>query len=780
MSELSSDTNIILKLDLGDKGGVRRIRLNRLWQEDEVSYERLQQLACSFYANDNENNGGNMVMKYEDEDGDTITISSNEELSDAFLQFKNKVPPVLRATATFINNTTNNSTNANTNTNTNTNTNNIAEQPSAILKVMDTFNEALANAIDNFQKRIPKDAPPKDAIDMSTPSVPIVERTLQEEEVCQEEQEAERMAEEVIANLKASTPTIKVVQEEKKKIEDEKLQEKKPTVIASIPSHYDVNFIHGRHTCDGCLVTPIFGIRYHAKNLPDYDLCQLCVKKTRDKHNITFKPIQHDRDVHLQYRWKRRQQRLARQSGHCRSYHQQTKANTNEDDTDFNEAIRQSLLPSKEEHTTVQMDDAKSSMPPKIVTNKESDIATTVKSDISIINEPEIATSVKSEISTTKEPEIATSVESDTSDSVKSEISDKDLYIAFKLISKIEEKGKQEIAASLEPVLVEKEELKIAASFEPVIVEKEELNFFANLDPMIVDHEKLEIAASLEPEILMSDSVDMEELKIAHTSIQSEIVNGQELNLGPDTKSWYEGNVRNEEEYNRTNETSFASDAEGKGDVAVAIGKTLDKCAEEIDAIVSEITKADMMSITSFDESLSKEVVNPRILDSVPSQSQDDIDVTSEAGRTILDSVPDKEENDFPNRTEEDWQVLDDSQQIQDEMIARAAQLLGSALFSSDLIQSTEELTGNPSEDTFLTAGDSVVSTVPSNISSISSDVLHRWDKEFFKLHELGFLDDHRNLDTLERLEEANINAGSTEPVTISQVVNELVSKEFS
>lgn len=35
-------------------------------------------------------------------------------------------------------------------------------------------------------------------------------------------------------------------------------------------------FIHGRHTCDSCLTTPIVGERYHAVNLPDYDLCKAC------------------------------------------------------------------------------------------------------------------------------------------------------------------------------------------------------------------------------------------------------------------------------------------------------------------------------------------------------------------------------------------------------------------------------------------------------------------------------------------------------------------------
>lgn len=35
-------------------------------------------------------------------------------------------------------------------------------------------------------------------------------------------------------------------------------------------------FIHGRHTCDQCLTTPIIGKRFHATNLHDYDLCEAC------------------------------------------------------------------------------------------------------------------------------------------------------------------------------------------------------------------------------------------------------------------------------------------------------------------------------------------------------------------------------------------------------------------------------------------------------------------------------------------------------------------------
>jgi hypothetical protein len=58
-----------------------------------------------------------------------------------------------------------------------------------------------------------------------------------------------------------------------------------------IPQGFDPNFIHGRHTCDCCLMSPIIGLRYHATNLPDYDLCQKCVVKYKGK-NIAFEPVE--------------------------------------------------------------------------------------------------------------------------------------------------------------------------------------------------------------------------------------------------------------------------------------------------------------------------------------------------------------------------------------------------------------------------------------------------------------------------------------------------------
>ena len=56
-------------------------------------------------------------------------------------------------------------------------------------------------------------------------------------------------------------------------------------------SNFDRTFIHGRHTCDGCKASPILGIRYHATNISNFDLCDNCIEKF-DKSGIKFLPEQ--------------------------------------------------------------------------------------------------------------------------------------------------------------------------------------------------------------------------------------------------------------------------------------------------------------------------------------------------------------------------------------------------------------------------------------------------------------------------------------------------------
>merc|ERR1712038_681362 len=115
--------------------------------------------------------------------------------------------------------------------------------------------------------------------------------------------------------------------------------EKKETAsnnIPHVPECFDREFIHGRHTCDSCLTTPIIGIRYNATNLPDYDLCQKCIPNYKGSH-ITFAPSQLERDAQLQPRWKRRTMPTTGSgNGPC--------SLNIAADSDLKEAIRRSLL----------------------------------------------------------------------------------------------------------------------------------------------------------------------------------------------------------------------------------------------------------------------------------------------------------------------------------------------------------------------------------------------------------------------------------------------------
>merc|ERR1711933_420671 len=68
------------------------------------------------------------------------------------------------------------------------------------------------------------------------------------------------------------------------------------------------SFIHMRHTCDRCLETPIIGNRYHATNIPDYDLCERCYS-SYEEDEIQFEVEVLDQDRHLQERWQKLLQR---------------------------------------------------------------------------------------------------------------------------------------------------------------------------------------------------------------------------------------------------------------------------------------------------------------------------------------------------------------------------------------------------------------------------------------------------------------------------------------
>jgi hypothetical protein len=277
---------------------------------------------------------------------------------------------------------------------------------------------------------------------------------------------------------------------------------------------------------------------------------------------------------------------------------------------------------------------------------------------------------------------------------------------------------------------------------------------------------------------------------------------------------------------------SFTSAAAGNGEIAEAIGITLDHCAEAIDAIVSEFNK-EASKHSSTNEKVGKEVVESAVASAMVTASanssvvmelanafeenkkeenQDDVsamtnsfvshkeplvgsepdivveptvleeemflkeeeaEVESEEPKeetvivepsATVDEIEESAEAEKTSESDDEWSVVNDD----DEMMARAAQMIGSAIFE-----------GDNTAESVVSSASSVPSTVPS-LNSVSGKVMPNqralWSAHLSQLRELGFEDEAKNVEILERLNAANIGVDSTDKITVTEVVNQLLN----
>lgn len=230
-------------------------------------------------------------------------------------------------------------------------------------------------------------------------------------------------------------------------------------------------------------------------------------------------------------------------------------------------------------------------------------------------------------------------------------------------------------------------------------------------------------------------------------------------------------------------ESSFSSDAAGNGEIADMLGETLDKCAEAIDAMVSELDRTSLDAASAASAGSSYVGVRDEAEENV-AEEEDSIPEETEAadGATILESVEaDRNEADdvAEERSEDEWQVVTEKHQINsDEDLARAAQMIGSALFNSDMRSSGEmmsTLTGSAVESDGLSNASSALTSAPTVTTQITSDQRQRWGHQLTQLRTLGIDDEARCVEILERLTAANIGVGNDdEEVSVTAVVNAL------
>lgn len=650
-SFLEKYEGFVLKLRLVGVGGppqIRRIRLPRVAVGGCVSYDALVAVAISYTFPEAPltPKDYDVTLTYYDVDNDCVTIASTEELMDAITQFsdvlrittdvKRKKRPALTATRQ--------PSRGDMDT---------APQPSnganQLHNILESFVGVLATAVVALQSHV-NPAP-------SVSDAPVAE-----------------------AASRATNPTVADVSganEKETKKEEELAKKNAPEpVVKEDPPRL---FIHGRHTCDRCLCTPIVGERYHATNLPDYDLCGKC-KESYKGDEIQFELAELDRDRPFQDRWHRKRERFAARE-RCHSGPRSSFGGR-----------RGGPGPNR------RVGGPNRSPGPNRGGNR------TLGPNRGAPNRPGARGRGRCGPGAAR---VATAQQMD--DALK-----------------------EAIRRSLQDVnKVPVEETKPTAPVE---------------EPKPTAPVEAEVVTPKEEDTKPSASVDSD-AKIEEPK----------------------------------NSESFSIDAVGNGLVAEVLGQTLDQCADAIDAMVKEMNRSSSDESNEDKEDDSKpaaEDAEAEVEVAVETVTDDEVEET--AGATILESVgvdvatATDEASIKSECSEDEWEVVaEDEEKVDDETLARAAQIIGSALFESDNFSrgDASSLTGG-ADGSFLSS----VPTITSD-SNVPAPVLDQWAAQLIQLRELGFADDAASVDILERLQAANIGSDSTDEISVDRVVNELLKK---
>jgi len=621
-------------------------------------------------------------------------------------------------------------------------------------------------------------------------------------------------------------------------------------------------FIHGRHTCDGCLATPIVGKRYRAKNIPDWDLCQFCFDNYLGD-DINFEAVTLACDIHMQTRWHRKYQQIVAEMKfrslygprHSRSRGSQTGIDaggrgqsqvesspsphpvsgeptasrdvgtdpvaplanadaSKEYENSLNEAIRRSLEdivpeanPSSNRNAedngveTVAHSEMSHSAGKESAESHSTGEESAVKESAVVDQGPKNESSVSMGGATTSEvemKELKTAAE-------EGVVKDESTGNATKCVVKDEGAGTGESVAKddskLAPVKVLEHEVtkderapSDQSGHTKSIAEDEDAEKSCGATSVniprsveILDKKTTEedgddcdestldnpfencerkIAESLERG-MDTDSVDSEKLLIEANGLPSGI--DQTLK---DKES--ETPRSKQSSFRHLQDESFASDAIGNGDVAEDMGKTFDLVAGVISEILAEYDEQKPV-IREMTEMLSESD------EQKPSsaESSSEMDLEREKGELIVNSNDDTSEA-IEEEDDTDWSVVKSvgtTDTTESQKIGQATQMLGSALFNSDLQTSQNGTSGMVSSSSF-----SIPSSVPTELGTVNSSFVRpyhyiRWATELEKLRELGFNNEEQCIQILEMLDAASELKSDSNGISsnVSRVLTELL-----
>eukprot|EP00533_Pseudo-nitzschia_delicatissima_P003427 CAMPEP_0116090430 /NCGR_PEP_ID=MMETSP0327-20121206/6973_1 /TAXON_ID=44447 /ORGANISM="Pseudo-nitzschia delicatissima, Strain B596" /LENGTH=792 /DNA_ID=CAMNT_0003581725 /DNA_START=72 /DNA_END=2450 /DNA_ORIENTATION=+ len=786
-SFLENNKDFVLKLKIQTAGQtqIRRISLPRIADASgNISYEELVGLVLEFSLPEEDaskisTRNYSVTLTYFDDEKDLITLASTEELVEAIGLFagqkfirittcvKPKIshaapPPSVRPYVQEPQGATN------------TNDENYpSDLP--IETVLESFAGILSSAVNTLQQGLANQSPTPPKAPQSKPSKasPAFKSKLRAQHAALNKKVSPAKA---TKKTPVSSANIASLKTENKTTCAAPKTEVKPPVIstdnekASAPAKKKPEdkkaFIHGRHTCDGCLTTPIVGKRYHATNLPDYDLCQKCFDNYKGSE-IKYEPVELRHDIPLQIHWRLRQERKERMCA-VRNRSARRVGHYPCAPPRFGPAKTARPVPKPAPTNT-------GSTPPTNASAQNNDF-TYIPDDFDDSLKEAIRRSLD-DVAPRKDATKKADEDEENEDDEKLEqaISDCEKR-ASNLVTKIEERMK----AAAEKAPSEKEVVVEDKVSEKNVDAKDDIPRSVDIPENNADD--IDIPGSVDIPEINTDDIERPASSASISekpSVSLKVGDEEALQNAMDTDSVDSEKLVSESEdlpndtptsKNTFKNESFASDAVGNGDVAEMMGKTLDMVAGAIGEMLDESGEMVSQMLEETGELLKESEVMEATSenDKVPDDEPKD-------GEIIVDSSDDVEEAN-EEEDESDWSVVKSvgsNGTTESQQIGRAAEMLGSALFNSDMKTSPEGMVSSlaPSDSSF-----SVPSSVPTDLGTVNtrlegSSPGSKWAAELAKLKELGFDNEEICIEVLERVR----SELTTDEINLDVVVSQLL-----
>jgi hypothetical protein len=146
---------------------------------------------------------------------------------------------------------------------TTTTTTSTPPHPIQIQDVLESFVGVLSTAVNHLQEGLAAPSPKNPRV-----SIPVAAAAAKPEANGEESAKAPKKPERDVVDTPAHVEDSKPAAAAKETNEEEKEGSETKDTDSEEENEEDIRpFIHGRHTCDSCLATPIIGKRYHSTNV---------------------------------------------------------------------------------------------------------------------------------------------------------------------------------------------------------------------------------------------------------------------------------------------------------------------------------------------------------------------------------------------------------------------------------------------------------------------------------------------------------------------------------